>query len=353
MKRALIRGNEAVAKAAILAGCTHFFGYPITPASDIDEAAARYFPAVGRTFIQAESELAAVNMAYGASAGGARTMSATSGPGMSLKMEGLSYLAGAELPHVIVDVMRAGPGLGNVWPEQGDYNQVVKGGGHGNYKNIVLAPNSAQEMCDCTLLAFELADDYRMTTIILTDGFVGQTMEQVEFPEKIRRSAHKNWAVRGDLESRHNLITSIYMSPELEYQLNDRLQKKYAQVEEQEVLYNNYYTDDALLIVVAYGITSRVAQAAVCDLRKEGFRIGLHRPITLFPFPKKELTLLAKTAQRFLVAEMSNGQMIDDVKLAIECLRPVGFWGTFGGILPQTEELKNILRQQYVHIKPT
>lgn len=347
MKKELIKGTEAVLKAAVLAGCSHFFGYPITPASDVDEAAAKYFPLMGRTFVQAESELAAINMSYGASATGARVMSASSGPGMSLKMEGLSYLAGAELPAVVIDVMRAGPGLGNVWPEQGDYNQVVKGGGHGNYKNIVLAPNCAQEMCDLTMLAFELADTYRMTAILLTDGAVGQVLEPVEFPEEVRKIPHKEWAVRGDIHSRNNLVTSIYMSAELECALNERLQKKYAEIEEKEVRFINYHTDDAKMIVVAYGITSRVAQSAVQELRKQGVKIGLHRPQTLFPFPKKELQRLSKQVDRFLVAEMSNGQLIDDVKLAIECSKPVDFWGTFGGFLPTVEELKECFHKQY------
>lgn len=347
MKKQLIKGNEAVAKAAILAGCSHFFGYPITPASDIDEAAAKYFPLAGRTYLQAESEIGAINMSYGASATGARVMSATSGPGMSLKMEGLSYMAGAELPAVVVDVTRSGPGLGNVWPEQSDYNQVVKGGGHGNYKNIVLAPNSAQEMCDFTFLAFDLADRYRMTSVLYTDGAIGQMMEPVQFPEEIRTIPSKPWSVRGDAESRQNLVTSIYMSPELEYQLNERLQKKYAEIEEKEVRFINQYTDDALMIVVAYGITSRIAQTAIEELRKEGFKIGLHRPQTLFPFPKKALKQLAEKVRCFLVAEMSNGQMIDDVRLAIECSRPVDFWGTFGGTLPDVEELKSTLQKQY------
>jgi pyruvate/2-oxoacid:ferredoxin oxidoreductase alpha subunit len=347
MKKELIKGNEAVVKAAILAGCTHYFGYPITPASDIDEAAAHYFPLLGLTFIQAESEIAAINMHYGASAAGVRALSASSGPGMSLKMEGFSYLAGAELPAVVVDVMRAGPGLGNVWPEQSDYNQVVKGGGHGNYKNIVLAPNSAQEMCDLTLLAFDLADKYRMTSIVLADGSIGQVMEPVEFPEKLHHTPHREWAVRGDAASRKNLITSIYMSTELEYALNERLQKKYAEIEEKEVLFENYKTEDAEMIVVAYGITSRVARSAIDELRDMGLKIGLHRPKTLFPFPKKELKSLAAHTKSFLVAEMSNGQMIDDVKLAIECSRPVDFWGTFGGILPTVEHMKASIQKQY------
>lgn len=347
MKKEFVKGNEAALKAALLAGCTHYFGYPITPSSDIDEAGAKYFPLLGRTFIQAESEVAAINMVYGASAAGARVMTATSGPGMSLKMEGLSYLAGAELPAVVIDVMRAGPGLGNVWPEQGDYNQVVKGGGHGNYKNIVLAPNSAQEMCDLTFLAFDLADKYRMTCVVLADGSIGQMMEPVEFPEQAKQPPQKDWALQGTASSKNNLITSIYMSPELEYDLNERLQKKYALIEENEVIYEQYRVNDARLIIVAYGITSRVVTSAIDDLRTQGCKIGLFRPTTLFPFPKKQLRTLADQVDSFIVMEMSNGQMIDDVKLAIECTKPVDFWGTFGGFLPTVDNVKSFIYKQY------
>lgn len=347
MRKELVRGNEAAAKAAIIAGCTHFFGYPITPASDIDEAAARYFPAVGRTFIQAESEIAAVNMAFGASAAGKRTMSATSGPGTSLMMEGLSYIAGAELPHVIIDVMRTGPGLGNVWPEQGDYNQIVKGGGHGNYKNIVLAPNCAQEMCDLTIKAFSLADIYRMVSIVLTDGFIGQAMEQVLFPDDLILPPKRPYAVMGTAVTRNNLISSIYTTPELQKQHNIKLQKKYEQVEESEVLFEEWMVQDAQLVVVSYGITSRVFQAAARNLRSKGFKIGYLRPITLFPFPKKRLCEISKTAQRFVVAEMSNGQMIDDVKLSINCAREVSLWNSYGGIMPSVEEALYFLESEY------
>lgn len=347
MKKELIKGNEAVVKAAILAGCTHFFGYPITPASEIEEASSKYFPLTGRTFIQAESEIGAINMVYGASATGVRAMTASSGLGMSLKMEGMSYMAGAELPAVVVDVMRAGPGLGNLGPEQSDYNQIVKGGGHGGYKNIVLAPNSAQEMCDFTIKAFDLADKYRMTAVVLTDGCIGQVMEPVEFPEKVVKAPYKSWAVTGEAETRKNFITSIYMDFGVEYALNVRLQAKYAEVEKHEVMFENYRTDDAEMVVVAYGITSRIVQVAIDDLRKQGLKIGLHRPQTLFPFPKDALKELATKCTSFVVAEMSNGQMVDDVKLAIECSRPVHFWGTFGGAVPSVEEIKTFLQKQY------
>ncbi len=346
MKKELIKGNEAVIKGAILAGCTHYFGYPITPASEIAQAAAFYFPLVGGTFVQAESEVAAVNMVYGAAAAGRRTMTASSGPGMSLKQEGISYLAGAELPAVIVDVMRAGPGLGNIWPEQSDYNQVVKGGGHGNYKNVVLAPNSAQEMCDMTLQAFELADKYRCTVIVLTDGNIGQTMEPVEFPDEIRRAPYKDWAVYGDAKTRKNLVTSIYMSPESLYELNARLQKKYDAIEAAEQQSEDFMVDDAELVVIAYGIMSRVSQNAIEELRAKGRKVGMVRPKTLFPFPKKRLNALPK-AKAFLVAEMSNGQMLEDVKLATEHKKPVEFYGTYGGTVPSVDDVKIAIETAY------
>ncbi len=347
MKKELIKGNEAIVKASILAGCTHYFGYPITPASEVAQAAAYFYPLLGRTFVQAESEVSAINMVYGASAAGVRCMTASSGPGMSLKMEGISYLAGADLPAVIVDVMRAGPGLGNIFPEQSDYNQIVKGGGHGNYKNIVLAPNSAQEMCDFTLQAFELADKYRCVVFVLTDGSVGQTMEPVEFPEEVKRPVRKDWAVQGTAATRENLVTSIFMSPEDLRRRNEELQAKYAEIEAKEVMYEAFMTDGADLVVSGYGVISRIMEKAVEELRAEGMKIGMLRPKTLFPFPKKQFMDLTKTAKAFLVAEMSNGQMVDDVKLSIEHKRPVDFYGTFGGKIPSIDEMKKVIAETY------
>lgn len=347
MKKELIKGNDAVVKAAILAGCSHFYGYPITPASEIEETASKYFPLTGRTFLQAESEIGAINMVYGASSAGRRAMTASSGPGMSLKMECMSYLSGAELPAVVVDVMRTGPGLGNIMPEQSDYNQIVKGGGHGSYKTIVLAPNSAQEMCDFTIKAFELADKYRIVSVVFTDGCIGQMMEPVEFPEEVIQEPVKEWAVTGEASTRKNFITSIYMDINLQQELNIRLETKYKKIEENEVLFENYRTDDAELIVVAYGITSRIVKAAIDELRSEGMKIGLHRPQTLFPFPKEELRRLARQVRSFVVCEMSNGQFIDDVKLAIECSKPVHFWNCFGGVIPSVEAIKTFLSKQY------
>jgi 2-oxoisovalerate ferredoxin oxidoreductase alpha subunit len=347
MKREFIKGNETVVKAAVLAGCTHYFGYPITPASEIAQAASHFFPLIGGTFIQAESEVAAINMVYGAAAAGRRCMTASSGPGLSLKQEGISYLAGAELPAVIVDVTRAGPGLGNVWPEQSDYNQIVKGGGHGSYHNIVLAPNSAQEMCDFTIRAFDLADQYRCVTVVMTDGCIGQMMEPVTFPDRVVPAPKKEWAVTGEADTRKNCVTSIYMSTDLLKGLNDRLQEKYRVIENTEQRSEDFMVDDAELVVVAYGIMSRVAHNAITELRAKGRKVGMVRPQTLYPFPKKRLQEVAKKTKAFLAAEMSAGQMIDDVKLAIEHAKPVEFYGIYGGTVPTIEDMMLAIELAY------
>jgi 2-oxoisovalerate ferredoxin oxidoreductase alpha subunit len=339
MQRELIKGNEAVVKGALLAGCSLYFGYPITPASEIAEAAAFYFPLMGGTFVQAESEIASINMVYGAAAAGERVMTASSGPGLSLKQEGISYCAGAELPCVIIDVMRAGPGLGNIWPEQGDYNQIVKGGGHGNYKAIVLAPNSAQEMCDLTMLGFELAEKYRNPCIILTDAYIGQMMEPVEFPTTRKKVPHKDWALYGNRESKKNLITSILMNTQLLEEHNIKLQTKYQEVEKNEVRFETMFTDDAELILVGYGIVSRLLLNVAENLRQEGKKVGLFRPISLFPFPDNHIDELCGTVKQFLVVELSNGQMIDDVKLAVNGRREVQFYSRMGGAIPSVNEL--------------
>jgi len=287
MAKQFLKGNEAVVKGAILAGCRAYYGYPITPASEIAHTAAMYLPLVGGTFVQAESEIAAINMVYGAAAAGERVMTASSGPGISLKQEGVSYCAGSELPCVIVDIVRGGPGLGNIAPEQGDYNQVVKGGGHGNYKCIVLAPNSVQEMGDFGILAFDLADKYRNPVYILTDGFIGQMMEPVEFPEPVNKIPEKTWAVKGTAETVDNLITSIELDPDDLERHNQKLQRKYAIMEEQEQRAEEYRTDDAEIILIGYGIVSRIIHSVVDELREEGVKAGMVRPITLFPFPKE------------------------------------------------------------------
>lgn len=340
MAKQLIKGNEAVVKGAILAGCRFYFGYPITPASEVAEAAAYYMPKVGGTFIQAESEVAAINMVYGAASADVRTMTASSSPGISLKMEGLSYCAGAELPFVLVDVMRAGPGLGNIAPEQSDYNQIVKGGGHGNYKVIALAPNSAQEMCDLTVLAFDLADKYRCPAVIMADGFIGQMEEPVEFPQAREVLPEKTWAIHGDAEDENRLITSINLEPELLEQHNFHLQKKYAEIAASEIRYEDYLTEDADVLVIGYGVVSRLIQTAIDEMRDDGIRAGMLRPITLWPFPSARIIELAHHVQKFVVVELSNGQMVDDVRLALNGKRPVHFYNRMGGMVPSTEEIR-------------
>lgn len=344
MAKQLIKGNEAVVKGAILAGCRFYFGYPITPASEIAEAAAKYLPLVGGTFLQGESEIASINMLYGAASGGVRAMTASSSPGISLKQEGISYAAGSELPMVIVDVMRGGPGLGNIAPEQSDYNQIVKGGGHGNYKLAVLAPNCAQEMCDLTMLAFDLADKYRTPAVVLADGFIGQMMEPVEFPPPIERIDKKDWAIYAEGEDDDKLICSILLEPlELE-EHNRMLQRKYAEMQ-QEVRFEDYYLDDAEIVLVGYGVVSRVLQSAVDELRAEGLKVGMLRPITLFPFPSKQLEEMAERVGKFLVVELSNGQMVDDVRLAVNGKKPVHFYGRMGGVVPSVEEIVENIRK--------
>ena len=341
MARELLKGNYAVVKGAILAGCRNYFGYPITPASEIAEAASFYMPLVGGTFIQAESEVAAVNMLYGGAGCGIRSMTASSSPGMSLKQEGISYAAGAELPIVLIDVVRGGPGLGNIAPEQSDYNQMVKGGGHGNYKNIVVAPNSVQEMSDLTQLAFELAYKYRNPAVVLTDGFIGQMMEPVDFPDPKPEPPREDWALYADKESKHNLISSIFLDSEELEEHNRHLQRKYAKIEENEVRYEAFMMDDAKIVLIGYGIVSRVLKSAVEHLREAGHKIGMLRPITLFPFPKAQMKEASKIADKFLVVEMSNGQMIDDVRLVVGNDVPINFYNRMGGVVPTFEEIVN------------
>ncbi|MGZ4857463.1 MAG: 3-methyl-2-oxobutanoate dehydrogenase subunit VorB [Methanobacteriaceae archaeon] len=343
----LIKGNTAVIIGAMYAGCDCFFGYPITPATEVLHEASLYFPKVGRKFLQAESEEAAINMVYGAAAAGHRVMTASSGPGISLKQEGISFLAGAELPCVIVDIMRAGPGLGNIGPEQADYNQLVKGGGHGNYRNIVLAPNSVQEMCDFTIKAFELAEKYRNPAVVLADGVLGQMVEGLQFPaEALKPTYDESWAVRGNRETKGNLVTSIFLNFDQLEDFNYRLQEKYQIIKENEVDYEEYRMDDADIILVAYGISSRVARSVVEQARVEGIRAGLFRPKTLFPFPEKQIAKIAHEKEcKFLSVEMSNGQMLEDVILAIGCERPVELVNRMGGNLIDQTSIMEKIRQ--------
>ncbi|HMA63340.1 MAG TPA: 3-methyl-2-oxobutanoate dehydrogenase subunit VorB [bacterium] len=340
MAKQFLKGNEAVVKGAVLAGCKAYYGYPITPASEIAEAASKYVPDAGGTFLQAESEIAAINMVYGAASSGVRVMTASSGPGISLKTEGISYCAGAELPCVIVSIVRGGPGLGNIGPEQSDYNQIVKGGGHGNYKAIVLSPNSVQEMFDFGKISFELADKYRNPVFIMADGFTGQMMEPVEIGQPSINEPEKNWAVRGTEETSDNLVTSIQLDHDDLEAHNEKLQKKYSIMEEEEVRYEGLHLTDADIVLIAFGIASRVVQSAVERLRNEGIKAGMFRPKTLFPFPKKQIEDLADKTEQFLVVEMNNGQMLDDVKLAVEGRKPVHFHNRMGGNVPSINEVR-------------
>jgi len=345
MPAQLVDGNSAVIVGAMYAGCDCFFGYPITPASEILHEASKYFPMVGRKFVQAESEESAINMVYGAAAAGHRVLAASSGPGMSLKQEGISYIAGAELPCVVVDIARAGPGLGNIGPEQSDYNQSVKGGGHGCYKNIVLAPNSVQEMCDFTIKGFDLAFKYRNPAVILADGVLGHMIEPLNFPEEaIEPQIDTSWAVCGNRETRGNLVTSIDLDfKELE-EHNIKLQAKYDRIRESEVEYEEYRTEDADVILVSYGISSRIAKSAADAARKEGIRAGLFRPISLFPFPSEELKALADRGCSFISVEMSNGQMRDDIRLATGC-KDVALVSRYGGNLIQRDQILERIRE--------
>lgn len=345
MPKQLIKGNEAIVKSAILAGCRAFYGYPITPASEIAEAAAKYMPLAGGTFLQAESETASIYMLYGAASAGLRAMSASSGPGISLMQEGLSYLACAELPCVVADIMRGGPGLGNIAPEQGDYNQVVKGGGHGCYHTIVLAPDSAQEMADLTALAFDLADEYRNPVFVLADGAIGQMMEPVEFMATPIEPRHVDWAVEATPETRSNVVTSIFLEPDLMEEHVRKLEAKYRRCEREAVRFEEYQTAGAEIVLMGYGITARLLKAAVEQLRAEGLAVGLLRPITLYPFPVEAIQRLAQSAKLFGVVELSTGQMVDDVRLALNGARPVEFYGRAGGNVPTAEELARFVRK--------
>jgi pyruvate/2-oxoacid:ferredoxin oxidoreductase alpha subunit len=347
MAKQLTKGNEAIVKAAVLAGCRAFYGYPITPASEIAEAAAKSLPASGGVFLQAESEVAAINMLYGGAAAGVRAMTASSGPGISLMQEGFSYLAGAELPCVVADIMRGGPGLGNIAPEQSDYNQIVKGGGHGCYRTLVVAPNSVQEMADLTTLAFDLADRYRNPAVVLADGFIGQMMEPVEFAAQAILPAPPAWSVRGTAETRRNLVASIHLEPDALERHIRKLEAKYREAERSEARAEEWRTEDAEIVLVGYGIMGRVLKAVVELARARGVRAGLLRPITLFPFPVTRLQCLARTAKAFLVAELSTGQLVDDVRLALAGRAPVELFSRVGGNVPGAEDVLEYLERTF------
>ena len=346
MRKQLMKGNEAIVKSAILAGCRAFYGYPITPASEIAETAAEFMPRTGGVYVQAESEVAAANMLYGAASAGVRAMTASSGPGISLMQEGISYMAGAELPCVIADITRGGPGLGNIAAEQSDYHQVVKGGGHGNYRTIVLAPHSVQEMADLTALAFELADRYRNPVVILADGFIGQMMEPVEFPQAATAPCLPEWAVAGTAASRGNLITSLHLNLDELENHGLALEAKYKVAEQREVRAEEWFTEDAEIVLVGYGIVGRILKAVTTEARAAGLKVGLLRPITLYPFPTAQFQRLAQSASVFVVVEMSNGQLLEDVKLALSGARPVEFLSRGGGNVPSHEAVLELVRKQ-------
>ena len=347
-KMLLSKGNEALAEAAIQAGCRFYAGYPITPQNEIPEYLSRRMPEVKGVFIQAESEIASINMIYGASAAGVRAMTSSSGPGMSLKQEAISFLSGAELPAVIVNIQRGGPGLGNITASQADYFQAVKGGGHGDYKCIVFSPWNVQEMWDLTMRAFDKADEYRMPVILLGDGVVGQMMEPFH-PTKYVRPAlpEKDWILDGCKGREPRVIRTLCMGPgELERH-NLHLQKKYALIRKKEVLCEAYDIEDAELVVVAFGIAARIALSAVKELRQEGRKVGLFRPVTLFPFPEKQISAFAARKKRFIVVEMNAGQMVEDVRLAVNGKSEVLFYGRPGGAVFNTEELHRKIKASY------
>ena len=336
----LMKGNEAIAEAAIRAGCRHYFGYPITPQTEIAAYMAKKMPKIGGVFLQAESEVASINMVYGAAATGMRVMTSSSSPGISLKSEGLSYLAGADLPALIVNVQRGGPGLGGIQPSQSDYFQATRGGGHGDYHMLVYAPASVQEMANLTVLGFEKADEYRMTAMILADGTMGQMMEPVELPSGESRTFDKPWALTGtECKRAHNIVNSLFLKPETLEKENFARYERYRKIEETEALYESYLMEDAEYCVVAFGIASRVAKNAVNEARANGIRVGMIRPITLWPFPKAPLAEAAKTVKAFLSVELSMGQMIEDIELATRCAKPVYLCNRAGGMIPTPEEV--------------
>jgi 2-oxoglutarate/2-oxoacid ferredoxin oxidoreductase subunit alpha len=336
----LMKGNEAIAEAAIRAGCEAYFGYPITPQTEVLEYMSRRMPELGRVFVQAESELGAINMVYGAACTGARVMSSTSSPGYSLMQEGVSYIALSFVPCVLVNIMRGGPGLGNIQPSQGDYFQATKGGGHGDYNPIVLAPATIQEAVDLVVEAFDLAEKYTQPVVVIADGMVGQIMEPVEFPEmrEIRRATFP-WALTGAQDRPHNIITSLFLNANQLEEQNLRLQRIIADIRANEVRYTEYMMDGAEIVVVAYGTAGRIVQTAVKQARAQGIPVGLFRPISVFPYPYEALGSVAETTRQFLVVELNAGQMLEDVRLATCNRVPISFFGKLGGLVPLPEEI--------------
>ena len=345
-EKVLMKGNEAIAEAAIRAGCLHYFGYPITPQTELAAYMAKRMPKIGGVFLQAESEIAAINMVYGVAGTGKRVMTSSSSPGVSLKQEGISYIAGADLPALIVNVQRGGPGLGSIQPSQSDYFQATKGGGHGDYHLIVLTPSSVQEMADLTALAFNLADKYRMPAMLLADGTMGQMMEPVVLPEPSCHTVDKPWAVTGTkMQRKHNIINSLYLQPEELEKTNLERFERYKTVEENEVRYEEFLMEDADICIVAFGIAARVSRNAVIAARKEGIKAGLIRPITVWPFPKAPIAAAADKVKAFISVELSMGQMIDDVRLASSCKKPVTLVSRCGGIIPSPDQVLDAIRK--------
>ncbi len=345
-ERVLMKGNEAIAEAAIRAGCRHYFGYPITPQTEIAAYMAKKMPKIGGVFLQAESEIASINMVYGAAAAGMRVMTSSSSPGISLKTEGLSYIAGSDIPAFVVNVQRGGPGLGGIQPSQSDFFQAVKGGGHGDYKMIVLAPASVQEMASLTIKGFNLADKYCMTAMILADGTIGQMMEPISFEDAQIETYEKPWALTGTHGKRkHNIVNSLYLQPDQLEKKNFERYEKYKQIEETEAMWEEYMMEDAEICVVAFGIASRVAKNAVVAARAEGIKAGLIRPITLWPFPSEALLKAADQVKGFVSVELSMGQMIEDVRLATQCKKPVSLCNRCGGMIPSPDEVLESLRK--------
>ena len=345
-ERVLMKGNEAIAEAAIQAGCRHYFGYPITPQTEVAAYMAKKMPKIGGVFLQAESEVASINMVYGAAAAGARVMTSSSSPGISLMGEGLSYIAGSDVPAFVVNVQRGGPGLGGIQPSQSDYFQATRGGGHGDYHMIVLAPASVQEMASLTVQGFNLADKYSMIAMILADGTIGQMMEPISFEDVEVEHYDKPWALTGtECKRKHNIVNSLYLQPDVLEKKNFERYEKYKVVEASEALHESYLMDDADVCVVAFGIAARVAKNAVVAARGEGIKAGMIRPITLWPFPKQALSQAADQVKSFLSVELSMGQMVEDIQLATGCRRPVSLCNRVGGMIPSPDQVLESIRK--------
>jgi 2-oxoglutarate ferredoxin oxidoreductase subunit alpha len=346
MAKEFLEGNFAMAEAAVRAGVEAYFGYPITPQTELLEWMSHRMPELKRVFLQAESEVAAINMVYGAACTGSRVMTSSSSPGVSLMMEGLSYIAGTEVPMVLIDVVRGGPGLGNIAPSQGDYNQLVHGGGHGDYHPIVLAPASVQEAIDLTVLAFDLAEKYRNICMVMADGSIGQMMEPAELPEmRPLRTTTPDWATDGCLNREQRVLTSILIDPTLEEVYNHKILDTWYRIKANEIRYKEYYLDDADFVVIGFGTAGRIALTAVRNARAEGIKVGLFRPISLSPFPFDQIEELVQTTQGILVTEMNTGQMLEDVKMAVKGRIPIEFYARLGGIVPYPDEILGEIRR--------